>query len=320
MDRLNAAVTLMPADSVPDPVCQHFQNAPDSICRNNGKIYLRLNGDALCCVDSEDGYALLSAIGKGLNADGRPDDGKGKDIWYRLITSKDNHQTEELAAKHGIEKHKRRTVILFQLKAEHPKPLYSIFRENAPIEEDDHPVNISHNMLALVKNTSLCSEEEIAEYAAAVIDTMVSEGFPDLQAGIGTEADSVAGLQRSFDEARNALLTGNKYHANENLFRYSEQKLDRMIEMIPPENRKNILRDFYSRFNTELFNGEMLETIRVFFRHDLNITSASRQLFIHRNTLNYRLDKIKRDTGLDLRTFQDAVIFRLIFEMAEKDN
>ena len=63
----------------------------------------------------------------------------------------------------------------------------------------------------------------------------------------------------------------------------------------------------------------MMETVRVFFRHDLNITSASRQLLIHRNTLNYRLDKIKRETGLDLRTFQDAVVFRLISEMAENE-
>ena len=60
----------------------------------------------------------------------------------------------------------------------------------------------------------------------------------------------------------------------------------------------------------------MMETIRVFFRNDLNITAASKELFIHRNTLNYRLDKIKRETGLDLRTFQDAVVFRLICGMA----
>ena len=67
------------------------------------------------------------------------------------------------------------------------------------------------------------------------------------------------------------------------------------------------------------FSDEMLETVRVFFEHDLSITSASRELFIHRNTLNYRLDKIRRDTGLDLRHFHDAVVFRLIYEMNEKD-
>ena len=60
---------------------------------------------------------------------------------------------------------------------------------------------------------------------------------------------------------------------------------------------------------------EMMETVRVFFQNDLNITAASRQLFIHRNTLNYRLDKIKKDFGLDLRCFQDAVVFRIISEI-----
>ena len=62
----------------------------------------------------------------------------------------------------------------------------------------------------------------------------------------------------------------------------------------------------------------MLDTVRVFFRSDLNLTAASRQLFIHRNTLNYRLDKIKKAFGLDLRTFQDAVVFKLISEFPDR--
>ena len=62
----------------------------------------------------------------------------------------------------------------------------------------------------------------------------------------------------------------------------------------------------------------MMETVSVFFRNDLNLTAASKQLFIHRNTLNYRLDKIRKDTGLDLRHFQDAVVFRIVIEIPEE--
>ena len=174
-------------------------------------------------------------------------------------------------------------------------------------------------MLALVKETEFRSEEEIAEYAAAVIDTMASEGFTDLQAGIGTEAESLSELHRSYKEAREALLTGGTGEkACGSLFRYSEQKLQRIIDMIPPEGRKKILDEYRTKFDEAAFSDEMLETVRVFFEHDLSITSASRELFIHRNTLNYRLDKIRRDTGLDLRHFHDAVVFRLIYEMNEK--
>ena len=61
-----------------------------------------------------------------------------------------------------------------------------------------------------------------------------------------------------------------------------------------------------------------LETVRVFFNNDLNLTAASRELFIHRNTLNYRLDKIRKETGLDLRSFQDAVIFRILYGIREQ--
>jgi len=199
------------------------------------------------------------------------------------------------------------------------KPLSVIFTENAPTEEDDQAVILGHDSIALVKNSAFCTEDEIAEYAAAVIDTMVSEGFTDLQAGIGREADSITELHRSYEEAQNALLTGTRFHADETLFRYSEQKLERIISQIPAENRKKILAEYDSLYGGETFGAEMMETVRVFFRHDLNITSASRQLLIHRNTLNYRLDKIKRETGLDLRTFQDAVVFRMISEMAENE-
>ena len=62
----------------------------------------------------------------------------------------------------------------------------------------------------------------------------------------------------------------------------------------------------------------MLDTVRVFFDNDLNLTAASKQLFIHRNTLNYRLDKIKKDFGLDLRSFRDAVIFKSVSEMTDE--
>ena len=186
------------------------------------------------------------------------------------------------------------------------------------MEEDDHPVFLGHDIMALIKDSAFHSETEIAEYTAAVIDTMISEGFTDLQAGIGTESGSIFDLHRSYEEAMNAIMTGTGYDANGTLFRYSEQKLHRIIDLITAENRETILEEYHSRCNEDAFNDEMMETVRVFFKHDLNITSASRELFIHRNTLNYRLDKIKRETGLDLRTFQDAVIFRLISEMTGK--
>ena len=76
------------------------------------------------------------------------------------------------------------------------------------------------------------------------------------------------------------------------------------------------MRHFIGNQSENRLSEETLETVRVFFQNDLNLTAASKQLYIHRNTLNYRLDKIRKDFGLDLRSFQDAVIFRVISEIA----
>ncbi len=318
MNKRNVMISVIPSESIPKEVCFFFEHSPDAICRMDGKLYIMAGGNALCCDDSEDGNDLIAALQQKSGT--AASSSYVHDCWYQIITASDRNRIAAIVGKNRIDERKKRTVIIFRLKHPAEQDLYSIFTDIAPLEEDDHPVPIRSDMLALVKETEYRSEEEITEYAAAVIDTMASEGFTDLQAGIGTEAESLSELHRSYEEAREALLTGGTGEkACGSLFRYSEQKLQRIIDMIPPEGRKKILDEYRTKFDEAAFSDEMLETVRVFFEHDLSITSASRELFIHRNTLNYRLDKIRRDTGLDLRHFHDAVVFRLIYEMNEKD-
>ena len=318
MNKRNVMISVIPSESIPKEVCFFFEHSPDAICRMDGKLYIMAGGNALCCDDSEDGNDLIAALQQKSGT--ATSSSYVHDCWYQIITASDRNRIATIVGKNRIDERKKRTVIIFRLKHPAEQDLFSIFTDIAPMEEDDHPVPIRSDMLALVKETEYRSEEEITEYAAAVIDTMASEGFTDLQAGIGTEAESLSELHRSYEEAREALLTGGTGEkACGSLFRYSEQKLQRIIDMIPPEGRKKILDEYRTKFDEAAFSDEMLETVRVFFEHDLSITSASRELFIHRNTLNYRLDKIRRDTGLDLRHFHDAVVFRLIYEMNEKD-
>ncbi len=317
MNKRNVMISVIPSESIPKEVCFFFEHSPDAICRMDGKLYIMVGGIALCCDDSVDGNDLIAALQQKSGT--AASSSYAHDCWYQIITASDRNRIAAIVGKNRIDERKKRTVVIFRLKHPAEQDLYSIFTDIAPLEEDDHPVPIRSDMLALVKETEFRSEEEIVEYAAAVIDTMASEGFTDLQAGIGTEAESLSELHRSYEEAREALLTGGTGEkACGSLFRYSEQKLQRIIDMIPPEGRKKILDEYRTKFDEAAFSDEMLETVRVFFEHDLSITSASRELFIHRNTLNYRLDKIRRDTGLDLRHFHDAVVFRLIYEMNEK--
>ena len=317
MDKRSVVISLIPSESIPDEVRPFFEHSPNTVCRKNGRLYIKTGLIVLSCEDNDDGNELFSALQHKYLSGSIGDEHK-KEAWYQIITSTEQDRIAAIAKKNRIDERRKRTVIIFRLKYEADQDLLSIFSDIVPIEKDDHPVLLGHDIIALVKDSVFHSENEIAEYAAAVIDTMFNEGFTDLQAGIGTEAGCVFDLHRSYTEAMNAIVTGTRYDAKGTLFRYSEQKLHRIIDLIPGENRKKILGEYQSRYNKDTFSDEMMETVRVFFEHDLNITSASRELFIHRNTLNYRLDKIKRDTGLDLRTFQDAVIFRIISEIIKK--
>ena len=316
MEEHSVLISMIPSESIPEEVRLLFRQTPGSVCRLEGKLYISDGRNVLCCDDNKAGNELFSILMNRFVTDAIGPD-KSKDAWYQIISTNDRARAAAIAKKNGINEYRNRIVIIFRRKCFADQELYKVFCDIAPMEKGDHPVFIGRDVMAMVKETVLRNEAEIAEYVAAVIDTMVSEGFTDLQAGIGTEAGSIFELHRSFDEAMDALQTGTLYHANETLFRYSEQKLERIISQIPVGNRKKILAEYSSICDGEAISDEMMETVRVFFEHDLNITSASRQLFIHRNTLNYRLDKIKRDTGLDLRTFHDAVVFRLILEMKE---
>ena len=109
-----------------------------------------------------------------------------------------------------------------------------------------------------------------------------------------------------------------RYHIQDRVYVYEKQMLERIIDTIPENKKKEIQKSFYGNCRETALSDEMLETVRVFFRNDLNLTAASKQLFIHRNTLNYRLDKIKKEFGLDLRSFGDAVVFRIISEMSDE--
>lgn len=319
MDKQKVTISMLSKDRIPKEVSRFFLRSPENVCSLNGMLYLMSDEGILCCEDNENGNKLFGIVQKNKhNNIGKHD--FTKDVWYDLLTTTEPKRIEAAVKEFGIEDQKKRTVIIFRMKSIHEADVSNTFNDIAPIEDNDHPVIIDANTIALIKESTLQTEDEIAEYAAAVLDTMVNEGISDLQAGIGTVAANTSELQRSYREALNALETGKRHHIKENVFRYSEQKLERIVDLIPSESRKCIIKEVsLAGFDGEILSNEIMETVRVFFEHDLNITSASRQLFIHRNTLNYRLDKIKRVTGLDLRTFQDAVVFRLISELTEKD-
>ena len=315
MDKRYAAAELIPSEKIPEEACLFFRDSPEEVCPLDGRLYLLIEGDALSCEDNEEGRKILSALQRKFRS---PAGADPDDFWYQAIHETDAGRIRALAKKHGIEFGKKRTVLLFRVRNAPGQSVERIFREIAPLEEGDHLTAADRDTLALIKESALRDEDEIAEYTAAVMDTMASEGNTDLQAGIGREAADLGALHESFVEALNALKTGIRYHPEETLFRFSRLKVERIMDAIPADRQEALTREYRLGNGEAKPDEEMMETVDVFFANDLNIAAASKALFIHRNTLNYRLDKLRRETGLDVRNFQDAVVFRLIFGMAEK--
>ena len=129
--------------------------------------------------------------------------------------------------------------------------------------------------------------------------------------GIGTPVDSINEIARSYSEARLAIEIGRVFEGEKYILSYDELGIGRLIYQLPSKLCELFLDEIFKKDGLEVLDDETLQTIDKFFENNLNVSETSRQLFVHRNTLVYRLDKIERLTGLDLRKFDDAVVFKV---------
>ena len=124
-------------------------------------------------------------------------------------------------------------------------------------------------------------------------------------------ADTLKDTAKSYREASLALTVGSIFESDTNIMRYDQLGLGRLIYQLPPTLCHMFLDEVFPKGAYEALDSETLLTIQKFFENNLNGSETSRQLFVHRNTLVYRLDKVQKITRLDLRSFDDAVLFKL---------
>ena len=186
------------------------------------------------------------------------------------------------AAEHKIPVEMNRCVIVFRLEDTDKASAYTTLGELLPLGETDVLIEMNRREAALVKDMNgIDGTGELEQYVLAVQETLMEETALSMAAGVGESKNNLALLGESYAEARRAIEVG----------------------------------QLFNRKTAKLFNEEMLQTIEMFFRKDLNLSDTARQLFIHRNTLVYRLDKVQRQTGLDLRHFDDAVTFKILYKL-----
>ncbi|MCD7832643.1 MAG: helix-turn-helix domain-containing protein [Lachnospiraceae bacterium] len=152
---------------------------------------------------------------------------------------------------------------------------------------------------------------EMDRVAEMILDALGEEKKKEALIAYGTIVGEIKEVSRSYKEARMALNVGKIFFEERKVIAYSSLGIGRLIYQLPIPLCKMFIREVFDGKSPDDFDDETLTTINKFFENSLNVSETSRQLYIHRNTLVYRLDKLQKTTGLDLRVFEDAITFKI---------
>ncbi len=181
-----------------------------------------------------------------------------------------------------------------------------------PDKLQDFVLSINETDIAVVKQITAETEAgELERLAASIEDTLKSELFVKTVIGIGTVAAHLRSLADSYKEAQTAIDVCKVFDTEKSIMSYENLGIGRLIYQLPTTLCEIFLSEVFKKNSIDSLDQETLFTINKFFENNLNVSETSRKLFVHRNTLVYRLEKIKKLTGLDLRQFDHAIVFKV---------
>ena len=181
-----------------------------------------------------------------------------------------------------------------------------------PDKLQDFVLSINETDIAVVKQISgSTTAEDLVKIASGIEDTLRNELSIKTVIGIGTVSDHLRELADSYKEAQTAIDVGKVFETEKSIINYEKLGIGRLIYQLPTTLCEIFLSEVFKKNSIDSLDQETLFTINKFFENNLNVSETSRKLFVHRNTLVYRLEKIKKLTGLDLRQFDHAIIFKV---------
>lgn len=181
-----------------------------------------------------------------------------------------------------------------------------------PDRQQDFVISVNETDIAVVKLIGAEAEQsELLELASMMEDTLKNQIFIKSTIGIGGVAEHLRELADSYKEAQVAIEVGKVFDTEKTIITYENLGIGRLIYQLPTTLCEIFLSEVFKKNSIDTLDQETLFTINKFFENNLNVSETSRKLFVHRNTLVYRLEKIKKLTGLDLREFDHAIIFKV---------
>ncbi|MBQ8052601.1 MAG: helix-turn-helix domain-containing protein [Lachnospiraceae bacterium] len=206
----------------------------------------------------------------------------------------------------------RRAIILFEMEADSEQIASEMLSGLFTVQNGDYLTEVDENSVILIKALDeKDGYKEVEEAAKTAVDMLNMEAMVKVRSSYGTIAEELKELSRSYKEARMAMDVGRIFYAGKRVISYNELGIGRLIYQLPPSLCKMFIQEIFASEEMTEFDQEILTTIGTFFDNNLNVSETARQLFVHRNTLVYRIEKLQKSTGLDIRTFDDAMTLKI---------
>lgn len=300
---------------------QNFAELSDEMAEIKGRIYLKIK-------DKYQDISVLVVEGSGDNA-GMIGKMAAFQLENLMVAYKEHYDRENFiknllldnllivdiynrAKKLNIDTDARRVVFILESEQSRDYSTLEAVKEVFSTSHNDFITAIDERSIIVVKqmgeNEGAADMKKVAE---SIMKAAGSDAADSVHVAYGTIIHELREVSRSYKEARMALDVGKIFFADQAVVAYSQLGIGRLIYQLPTPLCKMFIKEIFGNKNPEDFEAETFETINKFFENSLNVSETSRQLYIHRNTLVYRLDKLEKSTGLDLRVFDDAITFKI---------
>ena len=216
------------------------------------------------------------------------------------------------AKKLHIDTDVKRCVFIIETKNDKDNNAFETVRNIFSTKTRDFITAVDEKNIILVKEVKNGEGyDELNKTAEVIVDMLNTEAMTKVHVAYGTIVNEIKEVSRSYKEAKMAMDVGKIFYPDSNVVAYNKLGIGRLIYQLPLPLCKMFIKEIFEGKSPDEFDEETLMTINKFFENSLNVSETSRQLYIHRNTLVYRLDKLQKSTNLDLRVFEDAITFKI---------
>ncbi len=212
----------------------------------------------------------------------------------------------------------RRAIFLVETRQSRDENALATIRNIFSARTRDFITSVDDTGIIIIRELQSTEDyEDLSETAHMLVAMLNTEAMTSAWVSYSSIAEDLPHLSESFKEARIALEVGKIFYAQKNVFSYNRLGIGRLIYQLPASVCEMFINEIFRDETLDSIDEETLSTIRIFFQNNLNLSETSRQLYVHRNTLVYRFEKLEKKFGLDIRTFEDALTFKLAMMVSD---